>query len=163
MGAARTDRRPVFCVPRGQAGSLQTGQSGRVRRPLPPIASVVSFIDGINRGAVERLASLMAADHRLQVLDESPLDGKEANVAAWRCYATSFPDYVIYPHRIVGRDSEVAVLGHTTGSHLHLRDDDESQLVVIWRATVRDGLLTLWQIIEDTPARREEFGLDAGD
>ena len=49
--------------------------------------------------------------------------------------------------------------GHTTGSDLGLRDEDESQLAVIWRAEVTSGLLTLWQIIEDTPARRQELGL----
>jgi hypothetical protein len=31
--------------------------------------------------------------------------------------------------------------------------------MVIWRATVQDGLLTLWQIIEDTPAQRALLGL----
>jgi hypothetical protein len=36
---------------------------------------------------------------------------------------------------------------------------EERQLTVIWRATVRDGLLTLWQIIEDTPAQRALLGL----
>jgi hypothetical protein len=28
------------------------------------------------------------------------------------------------------------------------------QLTVIWRATVHDGLPTLWQIIDDTPGQR---------
>jgi hypothetical protein len=103
---------------------------------------VIGFIDGINRGDVERLASLMTIDHRLRVLDEAPLDGKAANVSAWRSYTTAFPDYVIYPHRIVARDEDVIVLGHTTGSHLDLADDDESRIIVIWRAEVSDGRLT---------------------
>jgi hypothetical protein len=30
---------------------------------------------------------------------------------------------------------------------------------VIWRATVRDGLLGLWQVIEDTPGQRAFLGL----
>jgi hypothetical protein len=30
---------------------------------------------------------------------------------------------------------------------------------MIWRATVRDGLLALWQIIEDTPGQRALLGL----
>ena len=136
------------------------GKPERIRAPLPPIACVVSFIDGINRGDVDRLASLMADDHRLHVLDETPLDGKEANIEAWRGYTASFPEYVIYPHRIIGRGvDEVAVLGHTTGSHLDLRDEDERELTLIWRAVVSGGLLSLWEIIEDTPARRSELGL----
>ena len=71
-----------------------------------------------------------------------------------------YPDYVIYPDRLVHRGDDVLVLGSTTGSHLSLPDHEERQLTVIWRAkSVQDGLLTLWQIIEDTPAQRALLGL----
>jgi hypothetical protein len=129
-----------------------------MRHPMPSVAAVVSFIDAINRGDVAHLASLMSDDHRLQVFDESPLDGKEANLVGWGGYMSSFPDYVIYPHRIVARDAEVVVLGHTTGSHLDLPDEQESRLILLWRAIVREGRLHLWQLIADTPERRIEFG-----
>jgi ketosteroid isomerase-like protein len=130
-----------------------------VRTPLPPVAAVIGFIDAINRGDAGRLAALMAPGHRLQVLQEPPLDGREANRGAWDGYLTSFPGYVIYPDRIVHRGDDVLVLGSTTGSHLGLSDQEERQLKVIWRATVRDGLLTLWQVIEDTPGQRALLGL----
>jgi ketosteroid isomerase-like protein len=134
-----------------------------MRTPLPPVAAVIGFIDAINRGDVGRLAELMAPGHRLQVLQEPPVTGRDANRDAWHGYVTAFPDYVIYPDRLVHRGDDVAVLGSTTGSHLGLPDDEERQLTVIWRATVQDGLLTLWQIIEDTPAQRALLGLtDAG-
>lgn len=74
-----------------------------MRSPLPPVAAVISFIDAINRGDVDRLVALMSPDHRLQVLHEPPLAGREANRAAWHGYATAFPDYVIYPDRFVHR------------------------------------------------------------
>jgi hypothetical protein len=125
---------------------------------MPTVAAVVSFIDGINRGDVAHLASLMTDDHRLQVFDESPLVGKGANIEAWRSYTSLFPTYVIYPHRFVVRNSEVVVLGHTTGSHLGLPDQQESALTLLWRAIVGEGRLSLWQLIEDTPSRRIEFG-----
>lgn len=134
-----------------------------MRTPLPPVAAVIGFIDAINRGDVGRLAELMAPGHRLQVLQEPPVTGRDANRDAWHGYVTAFPDYVIYPDRLVHRGDDVAVLGSTTGSQLGLPDDEERQLTVIWRATVQDGLLTLWQIIEDTPAQRALLGLtDAG-
>src|SRR5262249_46492507 len=85
---------------------------------------------------------------RLQVLQEPPVTGREANRDAWNGYLTAFPDYVIYPDRLVHHGDDVLVLGSTTGSHLGLSDQDERQLKVIWRATVRDGLLTLWQVLE---------------
>ena len=126
------------------------GIVGTVRQPQPPVAVVVSFIDAINHGDVETLAALMSADHRLQVLDDEPFVGREANEAAWRGYATAFPDYVIYPHQFVDNGDEVLVHGHTTGSHLGLADEEERQLPVTWRATVHDGAVTLWQILEVT-------------
>ena len=131
----------------------------RVRTPLPPVAAVIGFIDAINRGDVDRLVALMSPGHQLQVLQEPPLAGREANRGAWHGYVTAFPDYVIYPERIVHRGDDVFVLGSTTGSHLGLSDQEERQLKVIWHATVRDGLLTLWQIIEDTPGQRALLGL----
>jgi ketosteroid isomerase-like protein len=130
-----------------------------MRTPLPPVAAVIGFIDAINRGDVGRLAALMSPDHRLQVLQEPPVTGRDANRDAWHGYVTAFPDYVIYPDRLVHRGDDVLVLGSTTGSHLGLPDHEERQLTVIWRATVRDGLLTLWQIIEDAPAQRALLGL----
>ena len=130
-----------------------------MRTPLPPVAAVIGFIDAINRGDVDRLAALMSPGHRLQVLQEPPLDGREANRGAWDGYPTSFPGYVIYPDRIVHQGDDVLVLGSTTGSHLGLSDQEERQLKVIWRATVRDGLLTLWQVIEDTTGQRALLGL----
>jgi len=49
-----------------------------VRTPLPPVASVLSFIDAINQGDVARLAALMTTDHRLRVLDEGrSTDGRQ--------------------------------------------------------------------------------------
>jgi ketosteroid isomerase-like protein len=126
----------------------------RVRTPLPPVAAVIGFIDAINWGDVDRLVALMSPDHRLQVLQEVPVAGREANRDAWNGYVTAFPDYVIYPDRLVHRGDDVLVLGSTTGSHLGLPDQEERQLKVIWRATVHDGLLTLWQVIEDTPGQR---------
>jgi ketosteroid isomerase-like protein len=130
-----------------------------MRTPLPPVAAVIGFIDAINRGDVGRLTALISPDHRLQVLQEPPVTGQDANRDAWHGYVTAFPDYVIYPDRLVHRGDDVVVLGSTTGSHLGLPDDEERQLTVIWRATVQDGLLTLWQIIEDTPAQRALLGL----
>jgi hypothetical protein len=123
------------------------------------VAAVIGFIDAINRGDVDRLAALMSTGHRLQVLQELPVTGRETNRDTWNGYVTAFPDYVIYPDHLVDRGDDVLVLGGTTGSHLGLSDQEERQLKVIWRATVYDGLLALWQIMEDTPGQRALLGL----
>ena len=126
---------------------------------IPALAVVFSFIDRLNRGDVDGLAELMTDDHALEVLDEAPLVGKASNIEAWRGYMSAFPDYVIYPHQLAERDGLVAVVGHTTGSHLGLPDEEERTLTIIWIAQVDRGRLSLWRIEEDTPERREELGL----
>jgi hypothetical protein len=94
----------------------------------------------------------MSSDHQLQVHEEPSVTGREANREAWTGYVSAFPEYVIYPDRIVHHGDEVLV--STTGSHLDLPDREERQLGVIWRARVCNGLLALWQVIEDTPGQR---------
>jgi hypothetical protein len=46
---------------------------------------------------------------------------------------------VIYPRAITAARRLCAVLGHTTGSHLGLTDQEERTLSVIWLAEVRNG------------------------
>src|SRR2546421_11216698 len=121
------------------------------RVPLPPLAAVVSFIDCINRGDIDGLATMIHAEHRLVVLNEEPVVGHAANVEAWKGYLSSFPTYVVYPRHIAADGSRVAVLGAKTGSHLGLPDEDERSLSVIWLAGVKDGALWVGQVGEGKP------------
>ena len=124
------------------------------------MAVAIAFVDSINRGDVEALGRLMTEDHSLYVLDEPPVSGRARNVEAWRDYATSFPNYVIHPHRVAVDGSRVAVLGHTTGSHLGLADSEEEKLTLIWVAEVERGAVRSWRLIEDTGQNRHRLGLD---
>jgi hypothetical protein len=130
-------------------------------RPLPPVAVVVSFIDCINRGDVEGLGELMSDRHRLVVVDEAPVVGRDHSREAWQGYIAAYPAYVIHPRAFATRESLVAVLGTTTGSHLGLADAEEARLTVIWLAEVEEGKVASWQIIEDSPAARAGVGLPA--
>ncbi|HKT04637.1 MAG TPA: hypothetical protein VJT31_34405 [Rugosimonospora sp.] len=40
---------------------------------------------------------------------------------------------------------------------MNLPDEDELKLNVVWIAEAQDGYLTLWQVCEDTSARRREL------
>jgi hypothetical protein len=113
------------------------------REPLPPLATVVSFIDCINRTDLPGLTALLAPGHRLVVGDEPPLVGVEANTAAWRGYFAAFPQYVIHPSALTADGPHVTVEGRTTGSHLGLPDAAELALPVTWYAEVTDGRLPL--------------------
>ena len=121
----------------------------------------VSFVDCINRGDLDGLAALMTDDHRLAVLDEDPVEGRDENVEAWRGYFGAFPTYVIHPSAFRAKGASVAVLGTTTGSHLGLPDEEEQQLTVLWVAEVVDGRVAEWRILDDTAANRGRYFIDA--
>jgi hypothetical protein len=128
-------------------------------RQLPPVAAVIGFIDCINRGDIGGLGQLMTEDHELVVFGEEALRGRAPNRRAWAGYAAAYPDYVIYPRAVTEpREGCVTVLGHTTGSHLGLPDQEERALSVIWLAEVLEGQLRCWRLLEDTPDRRAELG-----
>jgi hypothetical protein len=129
------------------------------KRTVPPVAVVVGFIDCINQRDVPGLGRLMTSDHRLEVYDEPAVVGRSANVRAWQGYVGSFPNYLIHPHRFAENGGTVAVLGHTTGSHLDLPDAEESRLTLIWVAEVVDGGVRSWRLIDDTPDNRRGLGL----
>jgi SnoaL-like domain len=128
---------------------------------LPPVAVAVGFVDAINRGDVEALGRMMSADHRLVVFDEEPVAGRDSNVEGWRGYLAAFPDYVIHPHRLGLREGWVGIVGHTTGSHLGLPDEQEAAMTMMWLAHVSDGVVDVWQLVEDTDDNRARFGIDA--
>ncbi len=130
-------------------------------KPLPPVALAISFIDCINRRDLAALRDLLSPDHRLEVFDEQPLIGKRANAIAWRGYLDKFPDYVIYPRQMNERGGTVAILGHTTGSHLGQRDQDERIRTLIWLADIRHGRVTRWKLIEDNAESRDAWGLSS--
>jgi len=127
---------------------------------LPPTAVALAFVDHINRGNLEGVVAMMSEGHRLEVFDEQPVVGRGANAATWRSYMAAFPNYLIYPRRINATGAVVAILGHTTGSHLGLPDAEERELTPIWLAYVRDGTIERWQLVEDSPANLQQFGLD---
>ena len=131
----------------------------RNQRSAPPVAVAVSFIECVNRRDFHRLGGLLADDHELRVFDEPPVAGRRENIEAWRGYFLSFPDYTIYPRAIAERDGTVAVLGHTTGSHLGLADDRERSRTLIWLAVASHGELRSWTLVEDSPSNRRRFGL----
>jgi ketosteroid isomerase-like protein len=122
-------------------------------------AVVRRFVAAINNGDVAALGELMTNDHTLQVFDEAPLVGRDANLGAWRGYLESFPGYVIHVHETADRNGVVAVLGHTTGSHLGLPDAEEAHQTLIWLAEESGGAVRTWQRVEDTVETRERVGL----
>jgi hypothetical protein len=115
----------------------------------------ISFVDCINHGDVERQATFMHQAFELRIFGEPPSTGTEG----WRGYANAYSSYLIHPHRMAVVGETAAIVGHTTGSHLELPDEEEAKLTLIWLSEVRDGKVLSWTLTEDTPEARERWGL----
>jgi len=121
----------------------------------------MAFVDCVNRGDVDGLARLMTEDHVLRVLDEDPVAGRAANVDGWRAYLAAAPRYAIHPRSVARSGGTVAILGHTSGSHLGLADEEERRHTLTWVAEVEDGRVRSWTITADRRAVRDAYRRDA--
>jgi hypothetical protein len=132
------------------------------RMSPPPVAVALSFVDAINRRDAVGLGELMTDEHALVVFDEPRLVGRAANIEAWNGYMASFPAYVIHPFAIAVRDTQVAIAGTTTGSHLGLPDEEETRQSLIWLCDVEGDAVACWTLVEDTAQRRRDLRLPVG-
>ena len=117
----------------------------------------MAFVDCVNRRDVDGLGRLMSEDHVLRVLDEHPVAGRAANLDGWRAYLATAPRYAIHPRSVARSGGTVAILGHTTGSHLGLPAEEERRHTLTWVAEVEGGRLRSWTIRADRRAIRDAY------
>lgn len=133
--------------------------------PSKPVQVTLDFVDKINQGNVDGLAALLAPDHAFMDLAGEVETGKQNLAAAWGDYLSTYPNYHIYIRQLFENENDVILIGHTTGSHLDLPDEEEfHDEAVIWVATVEDGLLSAWKLYNDTVETQLQLNLaDAGE
>jgi len=117
--------------------------------------TTLSLVEKINKHDVEGVIGLLSPDHRLIDIRGDIESDKSRIENAWKAYLETYPDYQIYIRRIILNDDVVYLMGHTTGSHLNLPDEEEfHEEGVIWASKVDQGKISLWQLYNDT---LEEF------
>ncbi len=155
--AAMTADHPLGLRHRNQDSALHSHRRGRHRVHMAIITRRRDFVLSSRDGAHGRVTSPGHCGRSSVGASgwEPVAAGRLDLPEAWNGYATAFPDYVIYP-RVVAEpgQGQVAVLGHTTGSHLGLSDQEEPRLSIIWLAETENG-----RLLQDTPARRLDLGL----
>ena len=116
--------------------------------------TVLAFIEQINEHDLDRLAQLMSADHLFIDAHGTEVAGKAKMIAGWRGYFEWFPDYFIETTDVFAGDSSAAgqtfaLFGFAGGS---FKGDADAnwRLPAAWKATVKDGCITLWQVFADT-------------
>jgi ketosteroid isomerase-like protein len=114
--------------------------------------TVVAFMQAINDHDVDRIVAFCSDDHRL-VDAHGEVGSAEELAAAWAGYFRFMPHYGVEAETIVAVGETVAVFGWAWGG-LDAADPGVKswRRPCAWRASVRDGLVSLWQVYVDTKA-----------
>lgn len=117
-----------------------------------PERVALRFVNEINRHDVEALVQLMSADFRFVDGLGQEVRGKDRMREGWTAYFARFPDYRITIREHLSLGPVVALFGTASGSAT--RDGEPSfahrwTLPAAWRAVVREGRISEWQIYTD--------------
>ncbi|MGD2248850.1 MAG: DNA alkylation repair protein [Candidatus Methanofastidiosia archaeon] len=126
----------------------------------PEIA--LKFVEYINTQNLNELTQLMTKDHKFIDITGSVEKGRETMRKSWSEYFSMCPEYTIYISEIFVVDNTVTLIGRTTGSHLNLLPQKEFQDTVIWTATIKNGLVTKWQIYPNTTKTKTMLTIKSG-
>jgi SnoaL-like domain len=110
---------------------------------------ILAFIDRINAHDVEGVGLLMSDDHTFIDAHGNELSGKEKMIAGWRGYFEWFPDYYIEVTEVFEQGEKLALLGFAGGSFKNQKGESW-RLPAAWKAIVKDGRVSLWQVFADT-------------
>jgi ketosteroid isomerase-like protein len=112
-------------------------------------ATILAFIDRINAHDVDGLADLMSDDHTFIDAHGSEVSGKDKMTPGWRGYFDWFPDYYIEVSEVFENGETFAMFGFAGGSYKG-KSSESWRLPAAWKAIVKDGRVTLWQVFADT-------------
>ena len=111
--------------------------------------TILAFIDRINAHDVEGLGALMSDDHTFIDAHGNQVSGREKMMVGWRAYFEWFPDYRIEITEVFENRDKLALFGFAGGSYRD-KKPESWRLPAAWKAIVKDGRVTLWQVFADT-------------
>jgi len=111
--------------------------------------TVLAFIARINAHDVEGLGALMSDGHTFIDAHGNQVSGKEKMIAGWRGYFEWFPDYYIEVTEVFEDEDKLALFGFAGGTFKN-KEGESWRLPAAWKAIVKDGRVSLWQVYADT-------------
>lgn len=112
---------------------------------------VNNFNKCINKHDLDGLEKLMHEDHKFFDTEENVVHGKENCAKVWKSFFTQFPDYKNIFESIETVEDEVIIRGHSECEHEFLNGS------YLWKAVLKDGLLSEWHVYEDTAKNRSKL------
>jgi len=111
--------------------------------------TILAFINRINAHDVAGLGALMSDDHTFIDAHGNQVAGREKMIAGWRGYFEWFPDYFIEVTDVFDDGERLALFGFAGGAFKG-KQTESWRLPAAWRAIVKEGRVTLWQVFADT-------------
>jgi len=111
--------------------------------------TALAFIACINAHDVEGLGALMSDGHTFIDAHGNQVSGKEKMIAGWRGYFEWFPDYYIEVTEVFEDEDKLALFGFAGGTFKN-KEGESWRLPAAWKAIVKDGRVSLWQVYADT-------------
>src|SRR3977135_534175 len=111
--------------------------------------TILAFIEPIKTPDPERFAPTVHDDHAFIDAHGNQVTGKGKMVPGWRGYFAWFPDYYIEVTDVFESGDQFALFGFAGGS-FQSQPSENWRLPAAWKAEVKDGLVTLWQVFDDT-------------
>ena len=107
---------------------------------------VFTFVDAINAGDTEKLASMMADGFIFTDIagDAFTVKGLSEKKKFWDDYINSYPKYKIVIQTILSSGTDIAFIGKTRGSHMPR--SIEVNEILIWYAGIKDDKIAEWRI-----------------
>jgi len=122
------------------------------------LATAEAFVAAINRHDADALCALMSEGHRFIDSLGAVFEGREALRAGWGSYFRMVLDYFVAVRETFDDGETVVMLGIARGTYLWEdtpRPENFWQTPAAWRARIRDGQVTEWQVYADNePMRR---------
>jgi len=113
---------------------------------------VFAFVEKINAHDIAGLCELMPDDHLFIDSLGEVARGRETMRAGWKGYFAWFPDYQISITKVFHDGNEVALFGTARGTYAvggKLLEENKWEIPAAWRAVVKDGLISEWQVYAD--------------
>jgi ketosteroid isomerase-like protein len=118
-------------------------------RVIPVVLKFEELINGRNPAAI---AAFMTADGEFIDSLGNRIQGAEKLRSAWAGYFKMVPDYSISHSEIFAHGNTVAVFGTAQGTFTkdgQLTKQDFWKTPAAWRAEVKDGRISVWQVYAD--------------
>jgi ketosteroid isomerase-like protein len=125
---------------------------------MTPTDVVLTFVDAINSGEIERICELMTVDHLFVDSGGAEYRGRETMREGWIRYLSMVPDYRIDVQDSLADRQTVIVVGIAHGTYSpdgSLEPADYWSTPAAWRAVVVADWIAVWQVFADNEPLRQ--------